>query len=246
MTKIFSYYTPHKRLEKQEKIIELWKLSWRISGFEPVILGEKDAKSHPYYYTFLEKLKKYYKIVMGGKQLSEHGLSCYMRWLAYSTQKEENFFVSDYDVMSTGFSPLEKYNNIHLLDDCLPCFAYGNSNLFQNLCKGFIEQTEERLNFMLENKYYESFPNYNDVNFFVFNCNKQWNKKYKSFMQKYKIEKSRNLNMECKIITPEQKVIHFSKRYVKEYKNYNINHKPSEDEIIEVIEEVLEKYFKNY
>ena len=246
MTRIFSYYKPHNGLEKQEKIIELWKLSWRLSGFDAILLGEEDAKKHPFYDTFLEKIKKYHKIVMNGKVLSEHSLTCYMRWLAYATQKDSNFFVSDYDVMSTGFDSIELDNSIHLLDDCCPCFAFGSPKLFENLCKGFLEQTEKRLDFMLENKYYNHFPNYNDLSFFVFNCTKKWNKDYDSFMKEYKIKKSRKLNIESKLITNEQKVLHISKPYVSEYKDYKVNHTISEDEKIEVIEEVLEKYFKNY
>ncbi|NCV54231.1 MAG: hypothetical protein EBW59_05550, partial [Betaproteobacteria bacterium] len=39
-----------------------------------------------------------------GKQINAYGMSCWFRWLAYATQADEKFYVSDYDAININFS----------------------------------------------------------------------------------------------------------------------------------------------
>ena len=46
--KIYTYYE-NVEMSDQEETIALWKQNWKESGFEPIVLREHHAKSHPRY-----------------------------------------------------------------------------------------------------------------------------------------------------------------------------------------------------
>lgn len=174
--KIYTYYE-NINFKNQYELIYFWGKSWKDNGFEPLVLTEKDAQKSDFYGEFVEKISKLHEEI-AGKPLSKYGLSCWLRWLAYSTRTEEKFFVSDYDVINHSFSPIEPENTLHLIDDCCPCIASGTPSQFLNLCKKFINITEQNKEMFIEEYKYRNFGHFHDQNFFVmyFHNSKESNK----------------------------------------------------------------------
>ena len=48
--KIYTYYEDIN-FNKQNELLELWKLSWSRHGYEPIVLNLEDAKKHSYFET---------------------------------------------------------------------------------------------------------------------------------------------------------------------------------------------------
>ena len=163
--KIYTYYE-NINFKNQDDLVSLWEKSWKFHEFEPIILTEKDSERSNFYEEFVTKIKKLHQEITE-KPLSKYGLSCWLRWLAYSTQPEEKFFVSDYDVINHNFKPTEPTDILHLMDDCCPCIASGTPSQFLKLCKKFIEVSEQNKEFFIEEYKERNFVHFHDQNFFV-------------------------------------------------------------------------------
>ena len=124
--KIYTYYE-NINFKQQDELVELWKESWTNNGFDPIVLSLEDAKKSEYYDEFVYQLKALSHEVTG-HPLTNYGLSCYLRWLAYSTQEEtESFLVSDYDIINKQFTPVklnEPKDRLCFMDGKCPCLAY--------------------------------------------------------------------------------------------------------------------------
>jgi hypothetical protein len=158
--KIYTYYE-EINFEQQKPLLELWKLSWGKNGYEPVVLGRRDAESHPLFPEFLKAmLEAHLKIT--DKPLNKYGLACWIRWLAYATQNEEGFYMSDYDVFNTGVklpSDTPK-GDLIFLDWCVPCFVYGSPSGAQKFCEAVMssaQREEERFKFLFEQNKWRHF-----------------------------------------------------------------------------------------
>lgn len=196
--KIYTYYENINH-SNQNKMLDLWKISWQRAGFDPIILTIEDAKLHGFYNQFIEQIKELHIKIMD-KQISPYGISCYVRWLAYCGAKpEEKFYVSDYDCVNNGLKPNKpiinhtfdkKGDELYLLDDACPCFAFGSKDNFEQLCKIFIELSLERLDEIKKLK--NNSPCYHDQEFFQYSFVKSFNKEAEDLMKKYKILLVRN------------------------------------------------------
>ena len=158
-------YTYHQEISfsDQRELIDLWKISWSRHGYEPVILNLEDAKKHPYFETLDSEMRKIFKEITN-KQICDYGMSCWFRWLAYATQKEEKFYVSDYDAINVNFPTIEPSDQLHLMDGECPFFASGKPMQFENLCKLFVEISNERIEILKQQA-----NHYHDQEFFEFN-----------------------------------------------------------------------------
>lgn len=163
--KIYTYYE-NINFKNQDELVSLWETSWRTRGFEPIVLSAKDAKISDFYEEFVTQLNRFSQSI-AKKTLDDYELSCWLRWLAYSTQAEEKFFVGDYDVINHNFDLAEPENNLHLMDDCCPCFASGRPSQFLNLCKKFINIMNEREEEFVELYAKTHFRSFHDQNFFI-------------------------------------------------------------------------------
>lgn len=175
--KIYTYYE-NINFKQQDKLIELWKKSWYSNGFNPVVLSLEDAKKSIFYKEFVEKIK-HLGLRITDKSLSSYDLSCYLRWLAYSTQADtDSFLVSDYDIININFSPtkmIESKNQISFMDRLCPCLAYGNTEQFLNFCKDIISITTINLE-QIKTDYLKTKDKcYHDQNFLVLNEKKLGN-----------------------------------------------------------------------
>ena len=148
--KIYTYYENiehnHKNLQydNQQEMLRLWQISWQNSGFKPIVLSLEDAKKHPFYEEFVDKLKALHVKIMN-EPITDYGLSCYIRWMAYATQDDEYFYVSDYDCMNNGLKPIITTDKLHLMDADCPCFVSGKPDQFENLCHLFIDVSLDRI-----------------------------------------------------------------------------------------------------
>ena len=103
--------------------------------------------------------------------------------MAYSTQKEEKFYVSDYDVINHSFKPVDPIDKLHFMDGTCPCFASGTASQFSIFCQDVITIIRENIDFFIK-KYEEyNFIHLHDQSFFYI---------YKEKFNKETYELSRN------------------------------------------------------
>lgn len=166
--KILTYHQNIDNFPYQDKLLSFWDESWKSKGFLPIILTENDAKKSDFYEEFVSKIQKLNKLITK-KPIGEYDLSCWLRWLAYSTQPEEKLYVSDYDVINHNFYPKEPEDILHLMDNNCPCFVSGKPSQFFNLCKKFINITNENLDKFTKiyQEFKFKFKRLHDQNFFI-------------------------------------------------------------------------------
>ena len=161
--KIYTYYE-YINDHHQPRLIDLWKISWERQGYEPIVLNLEHAKKHPYFETFNSEMRRIFKEIKD-TEISEYGMSCWFRWLAYATQPEEKFYVSDYDAINANFPITEPSDKLHLLDGDCPFLVSGTPKQFESLCKAFVEVSNRRLEIIREN----IVKHYHDQEFFINN-----------------------------------------------------------------------------
>ena len=198
--KIYTYYE-EINFPQQKEMLELWRESWSKMGFETIVLGEEDAKKSPDYDLFVRKMQFIFNEITG-QELSSYGLSCFVRWLAYSTveNKQEKFLVSDYDVINSGgwktSDPL--IDGLHLFDDACPCMASGTALDFKNLCNLFFEITVKRIDTLKEQA-----SHYHDQEFFLYNFTRVHNQSADEFKKEHNITLTRKRNEDVAPFFPQ-------------------------------------------
>lgn len=124
---IYTYYED-VNFKKQPELIDVWKRSWEIGGFNPVVLSRDDAKSSPLYeeyYSFVQRVHE--KSV--GKTLTEGGywLAAQLEIVAFSTIEEPSFFC-DYDMINNGYAGFIPEDKVHWRNAACSCFVTGGKN----------------------------------------------------------------------------------------------------------------------
>jgi hypothetical protein len=148
--KIYTYYEKinnhHDKYQLEN--IKLWKLSWEKRGFDTIILDHRNFFTSDFAHSFIYDISSIHKLITGN-EISHYGLSCYNRWLAYSTiSSDEDFYVSDYDVINKNFNyqKIQCHNERPaFLDYCCPCLAYGKPSYFLNFCNDIIKISKQYL-----------------------------------------------------------------------------------------------------
>ena len=233
--KIYTYYE-NINFKNQDELVSLWEKSWKTHNFEPVVLTEKDAEKSDFYEEFVSKITELHQDI-SEKPLSKYGLSCWLRWLAYSTQPEEKFFVSDYDVINHNFDKKEPSDVLHLMDDCCPCFASGTPSQFLNLCKKFIDVTEQNKQTFIDIYKQRNFVHFHDQTFFVIQYDARKEDKNKDI----KLTRNREL-----VSGPhrdefwKKSVVHYSHRACWDYCDMN-NIKFNDNERCNIIKQYINK-----
>ena len=216
--KIYTYYEDIN-FNLQEPLVELWKRSWEAQGFEAVVLTKNDALTDPGYDRFVRDMEDIHMQVIG-EPIKDYGMSCYLRWLAYSTEQgimgNEKFFVSDYDIINTGVSPEQLLEiadcaGIHFLDHACPCLVYGSAAQFRKLCEDFVNVSYTNMDVLKS----RNVPHwYHDQEFFIHNVFKDpVNLGDKLFNEGYYTSRIRPLIAEFPCV-PEKdmlgRIVHFS------------------------------------
>lgn len=103
----YTYYMPVGLYddESQRRLIDVWARSWEKHGWEPIVLNEGDARQHPMWERFNQRVSSL---------PSEYGplydRACFIRWLAMAAQEAGTHgggIMLDYDVINYGLSPRE-------------------------------------------------------------------------------------------------------------------------------------------
>ena len=183
--KIYTYYQNINH-DKQPELIDLWKISWSRQGYEPIVLNLEDAKRHPYFETLNTEMRRICKEI-AKKEINDYGMSCWFRWLAYATQADEKFYVSDYDAINLNFPITEPNDKLHFMDGHVPCFAIGTPTQFENLCKAFVDVSNQRRGILKQQT-----NHYHDQEFFVYNFMPQKNEFAKDLRNQHNILMTRN------------------------------------------------------
>ena len=162
---IYTYYE-NIGFKNQTKLIDFWKTSWSNQGYNPIILTKSDVENHCFYNKFCNKINNIHKQIMD-KDISDYGMSCFVRWLAYANLNEQQkFYVSDYDVINKNYPIIHPIEKLHFMDGHCPCIASGNSNQFMALCKMFINVSQSNMFFIRSNI---KEPHYHDQEFLQYN-----------------------------------------------------------------------------
>lgn len=178
--KIYTYYQDIN-FNEQNELIDLWKISWSRHGYDPIVLNLEDAKKHAYFNTLDTEMRRIYKEIIG-TDITEYGMSCWFRWLAYATQQEEFFYVSDYDAINVNFPITKPREKLNLLDGVCPFFASGTPTQFEILCKAFVEVSNERIEILKQQANY-----YHDQDFVLYNLFPENNPNHQRVKDKYNI-----------------------------------------------------------
>jgi hypothetical protein len=107
-----------------QKIIEIWKNSWRSNGWNPIILTLEDSKKHPDFQNFYNIINKYSSIHQ--KQYID---MCYLRWLAIANL---GGWYTDIDMINFGFKPVDYIDQIVSCSHCVcPSTIYMTKEKYQ-------------------------------------------------------------------------------------------------------------------
>jgi hypothetical protein len=183
--KIYTYYKDINA-SSQNELIDLWKISWSRQGYEPIVLNLEDAKKHPYFEVLNTEMHRIFNEITG-RVICDYGMSCWLRWLAYATQSDEKFYVSDYDAININFPITEPNDKLHLMDCACPFFASGTPTQFENLCKSFVEISNERIEILKQQA-----NHYHDQNFFTHNFMSTLNDSAEDLINQHNILMTRN------------------------------------------------------
>lgn len=216
--KIYTYYQNINHF-KQNELIDLWKISWSRQGYKPIVLNLEDAKKHPYFETLNSEMRRIFNEITG-RVICDYGMSCWVRWLAYATQPNEKFYVSDYDAINLNFPTTEPRNKLHLMDFACPFLASGTPTQFEKLCKAFVEVSNERMEVLKQQA-----NHYHDQEFFQFNFMPQNNDSATELRNQHGILMTRNRHELGGGIDPVENKI-FAGAYIGlvEYQTYGVAH----------------------
>lgn len=108
--RIYAYYTD-VGCDGQLELIDLWKERWKREGWEPIILGEDDAKKDPRWEAMKEKAKNF-PCRQGAKNFERANFE---RWLAFA---QIDGAVTDYDVFPRVPFPPQEFRGFVCGDGC--------------------------------------------------------------------------------------------------------------------------------
>jgi hypothetical protein len=137
--KVFTYYmpTPVWPERNQLDLIDIWKRSWIKRGWEPVVLTEDDAKTHPKFSYYKEKIW-----ALPTEYGHDYEGACFMRWLAVA--QAGGGMMTDYDVINYEFLPsdLPPLDKMFIVADNPPAWIFmgavaGPQQHFQDMADIF-------------------------------------------------------------------------------------------------------------
>lgn len=237
--KIYTYYqnidTKYLKPDNQSELIDLWKISWARHGYEPIVLNLEDAKKHPYFDTLNTEMRRIFKEITN-KEIGDYGVSCWFRWLAYATQEDEKFYVSDYDAINVNFPITKPNDKLHLMDFDCPFLASGTPKQFENLCKAFVKVSNKRLEILKQQA-----NHYHDQEFFQYNFMPDLNDSAEDLRNEHGILMTRNRYKIGGYIDPvENKILRNPNIGYIENQKYGVVHVSHEN--IEILQEKYAQY----
>lgn len=132
MPPVYTYHEPVQGLPPAGRLLELWKKNWTEFGFEPVILSEKDAREHPGFSYFVERISRY-----PTSNPPAYERACFVRHLALANVG--GGLLVDYDVICREPcfpGDIDKFPDhpVLLEPTRVPCAVLGSAKAFEDLC----------------------------------------------------------------------------------------------------------------
>lgn len=130
MKYVTTYYEPVPGSPRPTKLLDLWRESWESRGWKTKILSEKDAKDHPGYKQYSERISRYPTV---NNPLYER--ACYMRHLAMENQG--GGLLTDYDVLLMGkLDFTEPFHGEPVICEptLVPCMVLADEEGFGDIC----------------------------------------------------------------------------------------------------------------
>lgn len=131
--KIFTFFVPiaGKPQDDELSLIEVWKKSWALRGWNPVVLGESDVPDDAEANKLIKAFRKQPTRLKPGM-----AYSWYVRWLAVAAQG--GGFMCDYDVVNYSFAPREA-GEMTVYERHVPCLVSGTRDEFLRICQLFAD-----------------------------------------------------------------------------------------------------------
>lgn len=134
MATVSTYFQPVQGLPRPTKLLELWRESWESKGWTTKILSESDAKDHPGYKAFSDRISRYPTINNPGYERA-----CYMRHMAMANVG--GGYLSDYDCLLMKKETLATKEDVPLPSHPVifeptrvPCLVCGDQDAFGDIC----------------------------------------------------------------------------------------------------------------
>jgi len=135
---VFTYYRPVEKIDETEQraMIDLWQYSWRVNGWNPVVLSLKNVH--------VSEMDLAY-CFSNLPSTNPHGYdqACFDRWVAVACQG--GGFMADYDVMNNGMNPftMPERLTVYQTDNACPSFVGGPAFEFQRMAEIFARRGKE-------------------------------------------------------------------------------------------------------
>lgn len=166
MIKIYTYYENIGK-EKQDELIELWKISWSRQGFEPVVLDRSNAKKCKFYdeyYDFVVDIHK--KACNFDIQDLSYSMSAQLEIPAFATIDGPAFF-SDYDIINIKYKPFLPNKKVHWRDHACTCFSTGGKSGWENYIIFLFNHKDEIINYCKKIYQETKRPRFHDQDFLM-------------------------------------------------------------------------------
>lgn len=101
-------------IKDHQSMLQIWTETWKNMGWDTKILTINDAKQHPQYDHYIQKLNM---IPLKGKSghVQEYNKLCYLRWLAMSANHVGGGWFSDFDALP--LQPIQEDLDYELAQD---------------------------------------------------------------------------------------------------------------------------------
>lgn len=134
---IHTYYAPVDAISRfdSERMIEIWKAEWEFAGWNPVVIGEKEARLHPRFEEFYATFKKFPSSNPDG-----YDLACFLRWVAMAAIG--GGWMCDFDVLPNS-GDFKTRGDISFFsgnerDPLIPCLVHGTKEGFEAVLMHFL------------------------------------------------------------------------------------------------------------
>jgi len=135
MPTVYSYYEQVEGRPKPDKLLDLWRRSWEAQGWETKVLSESDARSHPAFGAFSDRIRQFSTVNPPGYERA-----CYIRHLAMANQADEGpMLMLDYDVLLNPAGPKftlpPQVDGPAILEPTrVPCMVLADVDGFMDIC----------------------------------------------------------------------------------------------------------------
>lgn len=128
--KVWTYYEPVPGIPRPTRLLDLWRDSWESQGWQCQILCEDDAREHPGYQQYSDRVSRYPTVNKPGYERA-----CYLRHMAMEMAGGD--LLVDYDVIArrdVGFEAPFPGEPVICEPTLVPCMVLADAEGFGQIC----------------------------------------------------------------------------------------------------------------